>query len=274
MLKRTITGTVYVAVLAGFFLLRELVDPRLFNILIWFLSAVGTFEVARSVKGFCTKSTFVFSLVLGVLLLPLYCLGEYLLSNNGLIFGLGVLALGLIVAFTICLINREKQGKTYAFTVLPFLYPSVFILLTALANDCERGFIILLLAFVISPLSDTFAYLVGSLFKGPKLCPRLSPKKTWSGAIGGTLGGIVGALIVYWVFPTQTNYLSPIVVFIIAGVLGSIVNIIGDLFESYIKRKVGIKDIGKLLPGHGGVMDRIDGTSFVIALIYLMFLIF
>jgi phosphatidate cytidylyltransferase len=63
-------------------------------------------------------------------------------------------------------------------------------------------------------------------------------------------------------------------VFIIAGVLGSIINIFGDLFESFIKRRAGIKDMGKLLPGHGGVMDRIDGTSFVIALIYLLFLIF
>lgn len=274
MLKRTITGTGYVLVMAGFFLLRQLVDPRLFNILIWFLSAVGTFEVARAVKSFSVKNTIYYAVTLGIVCVPLYCVGQYLLNGIGWIFGLSLLALGIIIAVITCLVVKEKSIKTYSFTLLPYLYPYVFIFTTLLANDSARGFIILLLSFVISPFSDTFAYFVGSLFKGPKLCPKLSPKKTWSGAIGGTIGGILGALIVCWIFLPNTYYLSPIVVFIIAGVLGSIVNILGDLFESFIKRKVGIKDMGNILPGHGGVMDRIDGTAFVVVLIYLLFLIF
>ena len=274
MLKRTITGTGYVLVMAGFFLLRQLVDPRLFNILIWFLSAVGTFEVARAVKSFSVKNTIYYAVTLGIICVPLYCVGQYLLNGIGWIFGLSLLALGFIIAVITCLVAKEKSIKTYSFTLLPYLYPYVFIFTTLLANDSARGFIILLLSFVISPFSDTFAYFVGSLFKGPKLCPKLSPKKTWSGAIGGTIGGILGALIVCWIFLPNTYYLSPIVVFIIAGVLGSIVNILGDLFESFIKRKVGIKDMGNILPGHGGVMDRIDGTAFVVILIYLLFLIF
>lgn len=274
MLKRTITGTGYVLVMAGFFLLRQLVDPRLFNILIWFLSAVGTFEVARAVKSFSVKNTIYYAVTLGIVCVPLYCVGQYLLNGIGWIFGLSLLALGIIIAVITCLVAKGKSIKTYSFTLLPYLYPYVFIFTTLLANDSARGFIILLLSFVISPFSDTFAYFVGSLFKGPKLCPKLSPKKTWSGAIGGTIGGILGALIVCWIFLPNTYYLSPILVFIIAGVLGSIVNILGDLFESFIKRKVGIKDMGNILPGHGGVMDRIDGTAFVVVLIYLLFLIF
>ena len=67
MLKRTITGTGYVLVMAGFFLLRQLVDPRLFNILIWFLSAVGTFEVARAVKSFSVKNTIYYAVTLGII---------------------------------------------------------------------------------------------------------------------------------------------------------------------------------------------------------------
>ena len=260
--------------IAGFFLLRELVDARLFHILTWFLAAVGTFEVARAVKTYSAKGTFIISSVCGALIVPLYALGEYLLGGCGWAFALGVICLGLIAAFICCLMEKNRTKKTVIYTFLPYLYPALFIVAMLCVNDTERGFTALLLSFAISPLSDTFAFFVGSLLKGPKLCPKLSPKKTWSGAIGGTIGGILGAVLVWWIFPAPTKYLSPIAVFIIIGVLGSVINVIGDLFESAIKRSVGIKDMGNILPGHGGVMDRIDGTSFVIALTYLLFLIF
>ena len=275
MLKRVITGAGYVAVMVLFFLLRELVDVRLFHILTAFLAVVGTFEVARAVKKIAVKGTFYISVVYGALIVPVYCIGQYWAFDGfGWVFALDFIALGVMIACVNNMVCGTDKRQTFLFSFLPYLYPAVFIAAMLCANDSARGFTILLLSFVISPLSDTFAYFVGSLIKGPKLCPKLSPKKTWSGAIGGTLGGIVGALIVYFILPVSTNYIAPVLVFIIAGVLGSIINIFGDLFESFIKRRAGIKDMGKLLPGHGGVMDRIDGTSFVIALIYLLFLIF
>ena len=130
----------------------------------------------------------------------------------------------------------------------------------------------LLLCFIISPANDVFAYLVGSKIGGKKLCPKLSPKKTWSGAIGGTIGGILASLLVYLIFKPTVNFFSPILFFILIGLVASVINIIGDLFESFIKRKMGIKDMGKIMPGHGGVLDRIDGTMFVIAFTYILFL--
>ena len=132
--------------------------------------------------------------------------------------------------------------------------------------------VILLLSFVISPLSDTFAYFVGSLIGGKKLCPRLSPKKTWSGAIGGTIGGMIFALIAGLIVRPDLNVFSPAVFYLIVGFVASVINILGDLAESYIKRKMGIKDMGAIMPGHGGVLDRIDGTMFVIVALYVMFL--
>ena len=113
---------------------------------------------------------------------------------------------------------------------------------------------------------------MGSKVGGKKLCPKLSPKKTWSGAIGGTIGGIIASVVVYLIFKPTVNFFSPILMFVLIGLFASIVNIFGDLFESFIKRKVGIKDMGKIMPGHGGVLDRIDGTSFVFAFMYLVFL--
>ena len=141
----------------------------------------------------------------------------------------------------------------------------------------------MLLIFVISPCADTFAYLVGMIYnkirkgKAKKMCPRLSPKKTWAGAIGGVVGGIVGAVVVYFIVDksaiAETAKMSPVIAFILAGIFGSVLTEIGDLFESYIKRKVGIKDMGKILPGHGGVMDRIDGMNFAAVFIFLIFLL-
>ncbi len=275
MLKRIITGACYVVVMVLFFLIRELVEYRLFNILIAFMCAVGTFEVARAVKNLSVKNLFLTACVYGGLFPVIYCVSEYLLfSGFGWLCGVIYITLGVILATVLYFMDKKAENKSLFFTILPFLYPSVFILFMFLANDMLEGFTVLLLSFVISPLSDTFAYFVGSLLKGPKMCPKLSPKKTWSGAIGGTVGGIVGALIVWLIFPIQTSFIPSILVFIIAGILGSVINIFGDLFESFIKRRVGIKDMGKILPGHGGVMDRIDGTSFVIVIVYLLFLIF
>ena len=120
-------------------------------------------------------------------------------------------------------------------------------------------------------MSDVFAYLVGSKGGGKKLCPKLSPKKTWSGAIGGTIGGVVSSIVLYFIFKPTVNFFSPILLFILIGLIASILNIFGDLFESFIKRKVGIKDMGKIMPGHGGVLDRIDGTMFVMAFMFIVF---
>ena len=145
-----------------------------------------------------------------------------------------------------------------------------------LCNDLgqDKGFIALLLPFVTSALSDTFAYFTGSLIGGKKLCPKLSPKKTWAGAIGGAFGGIVGALLVFFIFRNRiiVNFPIPVLLFIFIGIVASVLTIIGDLFESSIKRKVGIKDMGNILPGHGGVLDRIDSTMFVSLFVCIVFM--
>ena len=142
-----------------------------------------------------------------------------------------------------------------------------------LANDMgANAFIVLLLAFVVSPCSDSMAYFTGSLIGGKKLCPKISPNKTWAGAIGGTIGGVISGIVVYLIFNPVVNFFSPILFFVLVGLFASIATLFGDLFESLIKRSVGIKDMGKIMPGHGGVLDRIDGTMFAIAFTYLVFL--
>jgi phosphatidate cytidylyltransferase len=129
-------------------------------------------------------------------------------------------------------------------------------LLTApiiLRRDHDLGLAAMLFLFGLVWATDIAGYFAGRTIGGPKLAPRISPNKTWSGAIGGIIGAIIAGLAVAQFFHLK---LTPIV--IIALVL-SVVAQAGDLFESAVKRRFGAKDAGKLIPGHGGVMDRLDG---------------
>ena len=273
MITITISGAVYVAIITAFFLLRQFVDYRIFHLLTCLFVVIGTFELARATKNKILKGAYTLSIVFSILFLPVYILGQYVILNNcGFLFIIYLIAIMEITILVMAII-QNADVRTCLWSALLFVYPAIFLLTMLLTNDFDsKGFIPLLLSFVISPASDVFAYLVGSKVGGKKLCPKLSPKKTWSGAIGGTIGGIVSSIIVYLIFKPTVNFFSPMLLFVLLGLIASILNIFGDLFESFIKRKVGIKDIGKIMPGHGGVLDRIDGTLFVVAFMYLVFL--
>ena len=123
-----------------------------------------------------------------------------------------------------------------------------------LRADAADGFLVMLLLFAIVWTTDVFGYFAGRAFGGPKLMPAVSPKKTWSGAIAGTLGAMVVAVLVANAFgPFDWTAIA-----VVALVL-SVVAQGGDLFESWVKRQFGAKDASHLIPGHGGVMDRLDG---------------
>ena len=275
---RTISGAVFVAIITGFFLLREYVDYRLFNILIAFFCAVGTFEVSRALKDKMPKYCYYLFIIFGFLLVPAYTVIEHFLSGYAHTILNFVICAEILVVLVISLLKFKEEYS--AICTLPSFYPAVLILAMLSINYFEgaKGFIGLLLIFVISPISDTFAYLVGMTYnkirkgKAKKLCPRLSPKKTVAGAIGGLIGGIVASIIVYFIFKPELSLKYPIIFFTIIGLFASLFTMIGDLIESAIKRYVGIKDMGKIMPGHGGVMDRIDGISFASLFIFIVFL--
>jgi phosphatidate cytidylyltransferase len=122
-----------------------------------------------------------------------------------------------------------------------------------LRNDPTYGLPAILLLFAVVWSTDIAGYFVGRAIGGAKLAPRISPGKTWAGAIGGGAAAVLAALCVAWA--TQ----SRIVPLLMLGLLLSIASQAGDLLESFIKRRFGAKDAGFLIPGHGGVMDRVDG---------------
>jgi phosphatidate cytidylyltransferase len=137
-----------------------------------------------------------------------------------------------------------------------------------LRSGSEDGFLAVIFLFAIVWTTDIAAYFTGRTIGGPKLMPQVSPKKTWSGAIGGMLAAVVVAFVL-----AKVTALTGLFAIAMLAIILSICAQGGDLFESFLKRRFGAKDSGHLIPGHGGLMDRLDGfvtASVVAALIGLL----
>jgi phosphatidate cytidylyltransferase len=134
------------------------------------------------------------------------------------------------------------------------IYAGALVSAVVLRTDQADGFVAIVFLFVVVWVTDILAYFVGRALGGPKLCPPVSPKKTWSGALGGaaaaTLGGVILAV---------SAGLGNLPAIAVLGLVLSAVAQAGDLLESWVKRQFGIKDASHLIPGHGGLMDRLDG---------------
>lgn len=190
--------------------------------------------------------------------LPALCAAAVLAHNNAPGMAIAAVALGTLGAAVATAVQPRGERRS-AWAVLWAAAGLVYagIVVTSpivLRSDPQMGFAALAFLFATVWATDIFAYLAGRRFGGPLLWPRLSPKKTWTGAVGGLAGGVVaGALVAYASAGTYP---------VAAGVLALILSIAaqgGDLLKSSVKRRFGAKDTSTLIPGHGGVMDRVDG---------------
>jgi phosphatidate cytidylyltransferase len=134
-----------------------------------------------------------------------------------------------------------------------------------LRSDSEDGLAAVVFVFAIVWTTDIVAYFVGRMIGGPKLLPRVSPKKTWSGAIGGLAAAVLAAVAL-----AQAAGLSGLLAVALVAAILSVAAQTGDLFESQLKRRFGVKDSSHLIPGHGGLMDRLDGFVFAAAVAALI----
>ena len=290
MLKRIITGTGIFAVLIGMFASRIFWTTEitvlvggvltagvvLFDAVLALMAIVGTFEVVRAMDVKMLFIEKIIALIFPIIVFPIatFCGATYAFVVIA-IYGMLTVALS-VFAF------KDATLESVGLTMLSVFYPTGLILPLVAVN--LMSFEALLLVFAVSPLCDTMAYFVGSALRGKKLCPDISPNKTISGAIGGIAGGAIGGVAVYffsnWLYSagvlagtafTVGALWADVIIFIVAGALFAALTELGDLAESVIKRKLGIKDMGKLFPGHGGMMDRVDGLSFVSPVAALIF---
>lgn len=235
-------------------------EPLLFFGFIWVVIMIGVREIAHAYrKGGIELPGYVLMIAATVLLVATW---------NGETEGLAVSA-GLtipILMFTLLLISQKDFIKRSTSAVFITFYLAVlggFILL--LANHPDGALRILALVVLIA-CNDTFAYIAGVLLGKHKLAPSISPKKSWEGLIGGAIASIVGgSLIFYYLF--EVNWIVGAAI----GVMTVITATCGDLIESAIKRDLAIKDMSNLLPGHGGIMDRLDSALFTAPAVWFAF---
>lgn len=256
-----------IALVVGCFFLRKF-DTDYFALFVLILALLGTVEMIRATNKLSLAQTVLTALV------PVIVVESYLFFTWKvavyLLVGIVMLNLAMLV-----LDNKHSKVEGLGYSFLCAIYPTVLLLPIVLVNDmADLSLVGLLLIFLITPCADTMAYVVGITFKGPKLCPKISPKKTISGGIGGLLGGIIGAIVLYFIMRDRFVYTLAMPEWLFFGLLGlggAVLTAFGDLVESVIKRQFGIKDMGNLIPGHGGVMDRIDGLMFNAPFIYFIF---
>ena len=267
MLKRTITGAVLVAVMVGFFFLRK-IDESLFLILLGCVSVIGNFEINKMLGNKTHFSQKVISLLFAIS--SVVCLHFFGFTGAIVCFLIALIANFFVPVFK----KGDLELECLSLGVLSLVYPSLMLVPMMLINGLgDVSLFALVLVFAVSCSADVFAYLVGMTFKGPKLCPTISPKKTVSGAIGGLLGGAVGAIVCYAFLKNSFEYhlfTSPWIVFFVVGLIGALLTELGDLVESFIKRALNVKDSGKIFPGHGGMLDRFDGIIFCSIFVWMV----
>ncbi|PKQ05860.1 MAG: phosphatidate cytidylyltransferase [Alphaproteobacteria bacterium HGW-Alphaproteobacteria-11] len=173
--------------------------------------------------------------------------------------GAALAAAGAVLAFALA--ARSWSGRTMMPALIAYCYLVIpLVALVWLRNDPELGLAVTIWLLATVWAIDICAYFAGRFIGGPKLAPSISPKKTWAGLIGGMMGAAaVGVVTSLWIGAG-----SPLLLALI-GVGMTVLEQAGDFFESALKRRSGVKDSGTLIPGHGGILDRVDGLVAVAA---------
>lgn len=238
-------------------------------VLVAAMCAIGAWELLHAV-GDRGAATLMPLAVAAAALTPL----SLYLDQIGVLLLVGLLFVFLLFVLAIARHGREdapKFGDVTAAVFAGLIFPLMLSTLLLLRLTPALGKVLVFVPLCISFGSDTFALFAGMLFGKHKLAPLVSPKKTVEGAVGGLVGGILGMALIRWIGVLALDVaICTLPQVFLFGLVGSVIGQIGDLSFSVIKREFGVKDYGKLLPGHGGILDRFDSVSFVAPFVWLM----
>ena len=264
-LVRTLSGFIYALLVIGSILTGRFV----FAFLIFLFLIMGLVELRNLVKGFDSLYGKITLFGINILFYIGWMLYSFDIAGKDLLVVIFVFCFSMLISNLF--VKKEYPGKFFGNLILSLAYLAIpMIIINQLFFTADKTYTaqILLGMFVIIWLYDSFAYISGALFGKHKLAPNISPKKTWEGAFGGLLFSLVGAYAMsqFFIGYSIAEWFGLAVVVVICGTFG-------DLFESYLKRKAGLKESGSIMPGHGGILDRLDSLLFAAPFVYIYILL-
>lgn len=287
--SRTLTSVLYVVAWVVLCALKWVVPGGLgalgFDAAFCAISIIGSFEFLRAIGGISFPQR-AFTMAFAAVVVPLHVVIQLTMGSGLLAVGCAFVIYVMFLMATSVFDPLNSTVKGTISCIFCMMYCGILSsILSAINHLAQNSMAAILVLFMSTVFSDTGAFLFGSLLKRwlPwKLSPKLSPNKTIVGAVGGLLGGIVAGILAYVLITNLGGYngvvltfsserIAPVVSFIFIGLATAFLAQIGDLFESAVKRECGIKDMGKLLPGHGGILDRFDGMLYCSVVVLLSF---
>jgi phosphatidate cytidylyltransferase len=188
-----------------------------------------------------------------------------LAGDNRLVPGMiAFLFLAFAMHFLFHIRDIGKAAQEVAYATLAFIYIPFLIMHLVMLRQTQFGVQWLIVIMLIVMTNDSAAYYCGSAFGKHRLYPLVSPKKSIEGAVAGLVGSIGGTLLAKFTFFQQLTFADCLITAVVIGIIGQI----GDLFESLLKRSFGVKDSGTIIPGHGGILDRLDSIIFAAPVTY------
>lgn len=263
--QRALTGTIFVAIIICAIIFKSWVFHLTFGI----IGLIGLNEFYSLFKKSPSSPHQTLGVIFGFLI---YLSGISLIyypDQSRFLIGSTFFAF-VLIALAELYRKKKTPFENIGITILGMVYIIVPLLLLNFLIEFNpetytiTNFWPVLSIFILVWCSDTFAYLVGRKIGKHKLFERISPKKSWEGFFGGLVFSVLGGLLIAY-FTEQSVFQ-----FIIYGIVISVFGTLGDLIESMLKRSLNIKDSGNILPGHGGILDRIDAALYVIPIIYFL----
>ncbi len=237
----------------------------LFACLLALLSAIGIAEFYRMALPERKLELFLAALAGSALIfIPLAGNDRLILSGIGLLF----ILFSLLFLFRVSSI--DTAANEVAFALLAFIYIPFLLMHLVLLRQTHYGTEWLFVIMLIVMTNDSAAYYAGSAFGKHRLYQLVSPKKSIEGAVGGLIGSLGGTILAKATFFPQLSLVDVVATALVVGMVGQA----GDLFESLLKRSFGVKDSGTIIPGHGGVLDRMDSILFAAPITYYYVLFF